>query len=83
LDKLSGQGRILLIVLYSYSGEDAEVIYRDSSTLSLNEKGYVWMVAEQTLTKKDKTLIAPIGKNIALLLEINSINQSGAFILPD
>ncbi|CAB3983880.1 glutamate receptor ionotropic, NMDA 1-like, partial [Paramuricea clavata] len=66
------------VILFFVNGKDAEVIYRDSSTLSLNEKGYVWMVAEQTLTKKDKTLIAPIG-SISVQLVQGSDEESHLF----
>ena len=51
-----------VLIFYFHSHEDAEVIYRDSSKLLLNEKGYVWLVPEQALTKQDKTPLALMGK---------------------
>ena len=50
------------VILFFVNAHDAEIIYRDASNLSLNEKGYVWFVPEQTFTREDKTLIALTGK---------------------
>ncbi|XP_028412398.1 glutamate receptor ionotropic, NMDA 1-like isoform X2 [Dendronephthya gigantea] len=49
------------VILFFVNNEDAKVIYRDSSKLLLDRKGYVWLVAEQALTGHDGTLLAPIG----------------------
>ena len=53
------------------SRAEAKVIYRDSSKLSLNEKGYVWLLPEEALSTDDKNLLAPTGEQYLIYKSVH------------
>ena len=73
----------LLILTVVCSTEDAEVIYRDATTLDLVDSGYAWIVTEQALLPHNTPIgcvLSPALPTEALFFSVTSVQKLRCFL---